>query len=221
MTTFSIGFLLFPNLTQLDFTGPLQVLSRLPDSSIHIVAKTLDPVPSDCGLSLIPTETFDSCPQLDFLCIPGGGGVPDAIRDAATMDFIRTQNEHAQYMTSVCTGAFLLGAAGLLEGRRATTHWGYTGLLSSVGATYEAKRIVRDGRIITAGGVTSGIDFGLEVVAELAGAETAQSIQLGIEYDPKPPFDAGSPDTAPTRVKAMVEPRYETARLDYVDALAS
>jgi cyclohexyl-isocyanide hydratase len=219
MSTFNIGFLIFPNLTQLDFTGPLQVLSRTPNSKTHIVAASLAPVPSDCGLSLVPTETMDSCPPLDFLCIPGGFGVPATMTDERMLDFVRTQDESAQYMTSVCTGAFLLGAAGLLKGRKATTHWAYTSLLPLVGATHVNSRIVRDGRVITAGGVTSGIDFGLQAVAEIAGPEVAQSIQLGIEYDPAPPFNAGSPDTASEEIKALVAPRYAKSLAPYEAAL--
>jgi cyclohexyl-isocyanide hydratase len=122
MNTFNIGFVLFPNLTQLDFTGPLEVLNRLPQSKIHIAAKSLDPVPSDCGLSLLPTTTFKECCQLDLICVPGGGGVVGAIADLETVDFVRKQAAGARYITSVCTGAFVLGVAGLLKGRRATTH---------------------------------------------------------------------------------------------------
>ena len=137
MTTFNIGFVIFPNLTQLDFTGPLEVLHRLPECKIHIVAKSLDPVPSDCGLSLLPTTTFRDCCKLDLICVPGGGGVVSIMTDRETVDFVRKQAAGAQYITSVCTGAFVLGVAGLLEGRRATTHWAYTGLLALVGATFE------------------------------------------------------------------------------------
>lgn len=142
MSLFNVGFVLFPNLTQLDFTGPLQVLARLPDSKIHIVSKTIDPVPSDCGLGLVPTTTFDDCPQLDLICVPGGAGVATALRDTATVGFIRQQGRGAKYVTSVCTGAFLLGAAGLLKGRKATTHWAYTELLPLVGAEHVRQRIV-------------------------------------------------------------------------------
>ena len=194
---FNVGFVIFPQLTQLDFTGPLQVLSRLPQSKMHIIAKSEAPVPSDCGLSLVPTHTFATCPDLDLICVPGGFGVREAMDDEETVDFVRRQGRGAKYVTSVCTGAFVLGAAGLLRGRRATTHWAYTDLLPLVGATHEPARVVKDGNVITAGGVTSGIDFGLTVVAELAGKTTAQSVQLSIEYDPAPPFDAGHPDRAP------------------------
>jgi cyclohexyl-isocyanide hydratase len=128
MTTFNIGFVIFPNLTQLDFTGPLQVLNRLPESKIHIIAKSLDPVPSDCGLSLLPTTTFKDCCQLDLICVAGGAtGVIGAMTDHATVDFVRKQAAGARYITSVCTGAFVLGVAGLLKGRRATTHLGLHG----------------------------------------------------------------------------------------------
>jgi cyclohexyl-isocyanide hydratase len=212
MPDFNIGFVIFPDLTQLDFTGPLQVLARLPQSTTHIVAKSAAPVPSDCGLSLVPTCTFADCPPLDLICVPGGvTGVIGAIGDRETIEFVRLQAKNAKYVTSVCTGAFILGVAGLLEGRRATTHWAYTALLRLVGATYEKARIVRDGNVITAGGVTAGIDFGLSVVAEIAGETTARAIQLGIEYDPAPPFDSGHPDRAPAAVKSSLSDRYEKA----------
>ncbi len=212
MSNFNVGFVVFPHLTQLDFTGPLQVLARLPESASHIIAKSEAPVPSDCGLSLVPTRTFATCPPLDLICIPGGvRGVIGAIGDRETIEFVRLQAATAKYVTSVCTGAFVLGVAGLLKGRRATTHWAYTDLLCLVGATYEKGRVVKDGNLITAGGVTSGIDFGLSVVAEIAGEMTAQEIQLGIEYDPAPPFDSGHPDTAPTAIKSALTSRYAQA----------
>ncbi len=196
-----IGFVIFPDLTQLDFTGPLQVLHRLPNCKTYIVAKTRDPVASDCGLGLVPTTTFADCPPLDLICVPGGFGVSGVIADAATIDFVRRQGARAKYVTSVCTGAFILGVAGLLKGRRATTHWAYTGLLPVVGATYQPARVVRDGNVFTGGGVTAGIDFALTVAAEVAGAEAAQRIQLSIEYDPAPPFTAGHPERAPAPVR--------------------
>jgi cyclohexyl-isocyanide hydratase len=220
MPGFNIGFVIFPNLTQLDFTGPLQVLSRVPDSATHIVAKTRNPVPSDCGLSLVPTRTFQDCPPLDLICVPGGAGVHEAMRDAETVGFVRNMAEGARYVTSVCTGAFVLGAAGLLRGRRATTHWAYTDLLPLVGATHEPARVVWDGPVITAGGVTSGIDFALCIVARLAGEDVARSIQLGIEYDPDPPFDSGHPDRASETVRRLVAPRYAQAREAYRAALS-
>ena len=215
MSQLNIGFVIFPQLTQLDFTGPLQVLARLPGAATHIIAKSEVPVPSDCGLSLVPTSTFGACPDLDVICVPGGFGVVEAIGDQETVGFVRRQAAGARYITSVCTGAFVLGAAGLLKGRRATTHWAYTDLLPMVGATYEKARVVKDGNIVTAGGVTSGIDFGLSMVAEIAGTAVAQSIQLSIEYDPAPPFDAGHPDRAPEAAKSRLTARYETSREAY------
>lgn len=221
MSHFNIGFVIFPDLTQLDFTGPQQVLARLPGSAMHIVARSTDPVPSDSGLGLVPTHTFDNCPRLDLICIPGGSaGVVRAMSDVETIKFVRRQSSAARYVTSVCTGAFILGVAGLLKGRRATTHWAFTELLPLVGATHEKARIVKDGNVITAGGVTSGIDFGLSIVAEIAGETVAQAIQLGIEYDPKPPFDSGHPDRAPDTVQRAVFPRYESARAAFRESLA-
>ena len=213
MSLFNVGFVIFPHLTQLDFTGPQQVLARLPNSAMHIVAKSAAPVPSDSGLGLVPTHTFENCPQLDLICVPGGNaGVVKAIADRETIEFVRQQSGSAKYVTSVCTGAFILGAAGLLQGRRATTHWAFAELLPLVGATHERARVVKDGNVITAGGVTSGIDFGFRVVAEIAGETVAQAVQLGLEYDPEPPFASGHPDRASATVKTMLLPRYETAR---------
>jgi cyclohexyl-isocyanide hydratase len=220
MSLFNVGFVIFPELTQLDFTGPQQVLARLPQSAMHIVAKSAAPVPSDSGLSLVPTHTFENCPRLDLICIPGGStGVVRAMGDRETIEFVQRQSSTAKYVTSVCTGAFILGAAGLLKGRRATTHWAFTELLPLIGATYERGRVVKDGNVITAGGVTSGIDFGLRMVADIAGEAVAQGIQLGLEYDPDPPFASGHPDRAPDAVKAMLFSRYEKARTAFRDGI--
>ena len=216
MSDFNVGFVIFPRITQLDFTGPFEVLSRLgtppsisvpskfPESKTYVVAKTMLPVSSDRGLSFLPTCTFEDCPPLDLICLPGGPGVVEALADVETVDFIRRQGEHAKYATSVCMGAFLLGAAGLLKGRRATTHWAYVDLLPLVGATHEKARVVRDGNVFTAGGVTSGIDFAFHIVAEIAGPDVAQALQLGIEYDPSPPFDVGHPDKASETAIALM-----------------
>jgi cyclohexyl-isocyanide hydratase len=158
-----------------------------------------------------PRARSKTCPALDLICLPGGGGVVDALADVETIDFVRRQGARAAYVTSVCMGLFLLGAAGLLKGRRADTHWAYVDLLPLVGASHEKGRVVRDGNVFTAGGVTSGIDFALRIVAELAGAEVAQAIQLGIEYDPSPPFDAGHPDKATAAATALMVHRNATA----------
>ena len=209
---FNIGFVLFPNVTQLDLTGPLQVLHRLPQARAHVAAKSLEPVASDCGLSLVPTTSFAACEPLDLLCVPGGFGVSGAIADADTIDFVRRQAARAKYVTSVCTGAFVLGVAGLLRGRRATTHWAYTDLLPLVGAVHAQARVVRDGNVFTGAGVTAGIDFALSLAAEVAGSEAAERIQLSLEYDPAPPFTAGNPRLAPASVREGVSERF-AARL--------
>jgi cyclohexyl-isocyanide hydratase len=205
---FQCGFVIFNNITQLDFTGPLQVLHRLPDSQVHIIAATLDPVISDCGLALVPTMTFADCPQLDLICVPGGFGVEAVMADRSAIDFIRAQAAGARYVTSVCTGAFVLGTAGLLKGKKATTHWAYHPMLAQVDAIPTGGRVVRDGNIFTGGGVTAGIDFALTIVAEIAGRHVAQGIQLSIEYDPAPPFDSGTPNKAPGDILARLAGNY-------------
>ena len=188
----NIVFVLFDNVTQLDFTGPVQFLSRLPGAKVHVVSKDGAAVKTDCGFSILPRSGFAQCPQADVLCVPGGHGVRDAIADQVIVDFVRQQAKGADYITSVCTGAFILGAAGLLQGRKATCHWAYTQLLSLFGATHQPARVVRDGNVITAGGVTSGIDFALELIAAISGEDVARTIQLALEYDPAPPFGGGS-----------------------------
>ncbi|MEL7488258.1 MAG: DJ-1/PfpI family protein [Pseudomonadota bacterium] len=206
--TLRIGFVLFPKVTQLDFTGPLQVLSRLPGAETHIAAKTTAPIETDAVLTLNPSCAFEDCPPLDVLCVPGGFGVDDAIRDNALISFVARQAENARYVTSVCTGAFVLGAAGLLRGKRATTHWAYHDDLALVGATPIRERVVRDGNLFTGGGVTAGIDFAFTLAAEIAGEAVAQSIQLGLEYDPRPPFDSGAPDRAAPAIKERMNEFY-------------
>ncbi len=218
-----IGFVLFDDLTQLDFTGPLQVLNRIPGVKIHLVARQAGPIKTDCGPFILADTGFSDCPQLDLVCVPGGWGVDAAMEDTATLDFLRQQAPGSQFITSVCTGAFVLGAAGLLEGRKATTHWRYHPALARFGATPVKARVVRDGNLFTGGGVTAGIDFALTIVRELYGEALAQAVQLGLEYDPAPPVDAGSPDKAPGPVREAVEgsfaPRWE-AFLDVVDRVA-
>ena len=201
---FQIGLLLFPNLTQLDMTGPYEVFIKFPESRVHLVWKTLDPVTAAGGMQLLPSATFADCPQLDLVCVPGGAGMNALINDEETLDFLRRQAPGARYVTSVCTGSLVLGAAGLLRGKRATTHWMSLPMLAAFGCEPVAERVVVDGKVITGGGVTAGIDFALTVAGELLGAEAAERIQLGMEYDPHPPFDAGSPERAgPSVVEAV------------------
>lgn len=213
-------FPIFPNLTQLDFMGPVQFLSRIPGAVVHVAAATLDPVPTDCNVALVPTVRFADCPQADILCVPGGHGVRDALHDGATVPFIARQARSARWVTSVCTGAFLLGAAGLLRGKRATCHWGYTQLLPMVGAMHQPGRVVEDGNVITAGGVTSGIDFALTLIAREAGEEMARMIQLALEYDPAPPFPGGHPDSSgPDLTNALKARVYDEAAAGLEHAL--
>jgi len=207
-----IVFPLFAGITQLDFTAPAQALCRMPGAQLAGAAKSRAAIATDSGFSILPTHDFASCPQADILCIPGGHGVTEALADEATIDFIARQAAGATWVTSVCTGAFLLGRAGLLAGRRATTHWGYAHLLPLVGATYEKARIVEDGHVVTCGGVTSGLDFALTLIARIRGVAVAQAIQLAIEYDPAPPFAGGHPDRAPAAVTDGLKARiYDAA----------
>ncbi|MEO0714472.1 MAG: DJ-1/PfpI family protein [Pseudomonadota bacterium] len=204
----NIGFVLFETLTQLDLTGPLQAMTHVPGAAVHLVGQSDAPVQTDTALTIPPTTTFDACPQLDLICVPGGLGVAAALSNVQLIDFVKSQAEQARYVTSVCTGAFILGAAGLLDGKKATCHWGYTHLLSSYGAVHTPGRVVRDGNVFTGGGVTAGLDFAITIVAEIAGEETAKAIQLAIEYDPAPPFECGHPDVASDEVKARLAPLY-------------
>ncbi|MEO9636293.1 MAG: DJ-1/PfpI family protein [Parasphingorhabdus sp.] len=204
---FHIVFLLFDGITQLDFTGPAQFLARMPGAVVHTVAKSIKPIETDSGFAIVPNCDFEACPQADLLCVPGGFGTKDVIADADTLQFLRDQAAGAQYISSVCTGSLALGAAGLLDGKRATSHWAYTSLLQRFGATFEKARVVKDGNIITAGGVTSGIDFALTVIAEIAGPEFAEAVQLGLEYDPRPPFASGHPDRSNPKLVAMLRER--------------
>ncbi|MBN9560115.1 MAG: DJ-1/PfpI family protein [Alphaproteobacteria bacterium] len=212
--TLHIGFLVFPRVQQLDLTGPYEIFSLLPSATVHLVWKDREIVTSTTGIGFTPTTTFAECPMLDVLCVPGGIGVNPLMQDAETLAFVRRQAERARFVTSVCTGSLVLGAAGLLEGRRATAHWLARDALAGLGAIPTAGRVVRDGNLITAGGVTAGIDFGLTVVAELAGREAAETIQLHLEYAPAPPFDAGTPETAPPPVVAAVRDRLAGSRAE-------
>ena len=202
-----IGMLIFPRLTQLDMTGPYEVLARLPDTTVELVAKTLDPVTTDRGMQIMPTVTYDGCPPLDIVMVPGGPGQQDLMEDEAALAFLRKQAAQAQYVTSVCTGSLVLGAAGLLKGRRATSHWAAVDLLPLLGAIPVREQVVIDGNIVTGAGVTSGIDFALRLAAILDGEAVAREVQLQIEYEPEPPFDSGSPERASPQTLAAVRTR--------------
>ena len=205
-----IGMLIFPRLTQLDMTGPYEVLARLPNTKVHLVAHTMTPVKTDRGMEIVPTITFADCPQLDLVMVPGGPGQQDLMEDEIVLEFLRKQAQGVKYLTSVCTGSLVLGAAGLLKGRRATCHWAAMDHLKPLGAIPVSERVVTDGNVITGAGVASGIDFALAVAAKLEGEEVAKQIQLQIEYDPAPPFNSGSPKTASAEMLALVRGRLAT-----------
>ncbi len=204
MTTIEIGLLVFPRVQQLDLTGPYEVFASWPEARVRLIGKSRESVASSTGLRLTPTTTYADCPQLDVICVPGGAGVNALMRDERTLSFVRAQAKGARFVTSVCTGALVLGAAGLLRGKRATTHWASLDLLAAFGAVPVEARVVRDGALVTGGGVTAGIDFALTLVAELAGRDVAEAIQLNLEYAPEPPFAAGSPETARPEIVARV-----------------
>jgi cyclohexyl-isocyanide hydratase len=199
-----IGMLIFPRLTQLDMTGPYEVLARLPNTTVDLIARTRDPVTTDRGMRILPTVTYADCPPLDVVMVPGGPGQQDLMEDEAALEFLRKQAAGAKYVTSVCTGSLVLGAAGLLKGKRATCHWAAIDHLTLLGAIPVREHVVVDGHIVTGAGVTSGIDFALTLAAILEGEQVAREIQLQIEYDPAPPFNSGSPKTAsPATIEAV------------------
>ena len=204
MLDLKIGLLLFTDLTQLDLTGPYEVFRKTPDAETLLIAATLEPVRAETGMRILPDIAMSACPQLDVLCVPGGTGVNALMEDTETLTFVRRQAPRLRYLTSVCTGALVLGAAGLLKGKRATTHWASHDLLARFGAIPVDDRVVRDGNVLTGGGVTAGIDFALTLIAELRGADVAKAVQLQIEYAPAPPFDAGTPGTAPASIVSRV-----------------
>lgn len=202
-----IAFLIYPQFTALDMVGPHHMLTSLMGAKVHLVAKTRDPVQSDTGLAVVPSMTFDECPShLDIVCVPGGSqGTLAAMQDDAMMLFLKDRGSRAKYVTSVCTGSLLLGAAGLLEGYEATSHWATKALLPIFGATPAEGRVVVDRNRITGGGVTAGIDFGLTMVGHLRDRQYAEGVQLIAEYDPKPPYSAGTPQRAPAEVRMLIE----------------
>jgi cyclohexyl-isocyanide hydratase len=214
-----IGLLVFPRVTQLDLTGPAQVFSSLPDVSVHLIWKRIEPIPSDSVITLTPTITFADCPQLDVVCVPGGYGTDELMLDEDVLAFLRRQEKGAKYVTSVCTGSLVLGAAGLLKGYRAATHWTATDALPFFGASVSRERVCIDRNRITGGGITAGIDFALTLVSMLRGRAAAEMIQLRMEYNPAPPFEAGSPDTAPAEIVAAMKDRVapsQARRLEFV-----
>lgn len=196
MDELDVAFVLFPNVTQLDVTGPAQVLSRLGNASVRIVAGSTDPVMTDAGFSINPTCTYADCPNPHIVCVPGGAGADDAMLDDELIEWLRQVSKEADWVTSVCTGSLVLGAAGLLHGKKATSHWLSRSMLADFGAIPVAERVVVDGKFVTGGGVTAGIDFALSLTAMIRGEEHAKLIQLSLEYDPQPPFRSGSPDNA-------------------------
>ena len=209
MEPVSVAFLLFPNVTQLDLTGPAQVLSRLGNAKLDLVWKSRDPVPTDAGFAIVPTASFAEVEAADILCVPGGIGVAEVMRDEEAMAWLRQVGAGAQWVTSVCTGSLILGAAGLLRGYRAACHWAWRDDLRLFGAEPVAERVVFDRNRVTGGGVTAGIDFAFALMAAIRGEPHARLIQLGLEYDPQPPFDSGSPERAGEALVALYHRRME------------
>jgi transcriptional regulator GlxA family with amidase domain len=214
----TIVFPLYPGVTQLDFTGPHQFLARLPKARIIVASVGGRPISGD-GLTFADLADLQAVERCDVLCVPGGVGCTDAMQDAVYMAAIRRLADGARYVTSVCSGSLILGAAGLLRGKRAACHWAWRDLLAPFGAVPDAGRVVRDGNVLTGGGVTAGIDFVLTLIAELAGDDAAQMIQLGLEYAPAPPFEAGRPELAPPAILAAVQERMAPAMAKRRDAV--
>jgi cyclohexyl-isocyanide hydratase len=219
----SVGMVLFPNLTLLDMAGPYEVLTNLPGAKVYLIAASLEPLRTAKGLAILPDTTFEDAPPFDMLLIPGGPGQMQAMEDQRLLDFVRERGKTARYVTSVCTGSLVLGAAGLLQGYRATTHWAYLDLLKPLGAEPVAERVVIDGNRMTSAGVSAGIDFALMLAATLYGGEVAREIQLMIEYDPAPPFKAGSPKSADAALLQRATARLATVyqqRREQVERIA-
>lgn len=202
---FRIVFILYPRLTQLDFTGPYEVLARMPNAEVILASKDGGELVSEMGLTFAGLRALADVDRADLIMIPGGPGQTEAMQDQTFMAEVKRLGEHAQYVTSVCTGSLILAAAGLLNGKRAGSHWAYRELLAMFGAIPDDARVVRDGNAITGGGVTAGIDIALSIVADLAGEKVAKMIQLAIEYAPAPPFNCGRPETADAETIAAVQ----------------
>ena len=206
--TIDIAFLVYPGLALLDLSGPVEVLHNVPGARLHLVWKNRQAVTADSGASLLPTATFAEVASADVVCIPGGAGQLDLMDDAETIGWVRSVAATARHITSVCTGAFVLGAAGLLAGYRATTHWASLHLLESYGAVPVGERVVVDRDRITGAGVTAGIDLALRLASIVTSQTVAEAIELGIEYDPAPPFNAGHPMNAAPRIVDLVRARF-------------
>ncbi len=204
---FPIVFALFPQITQLDFTGPFEVFSRLPGARCILASVAGGEIQADGGITFTRVVTLSEVSGCSLLCVPGGFGTVAALEDRVFLTEIRRLGAGAQYVTSVCTGSLLLAAAGLLRGRRAACHWAWRELLADFGVAPDPSRIVRDGNVITGGGVTAGIDMALTVMAEIAGVDYAQAVQLSLEYAPEPPFDSGRPERARLEIVAAVRRR--------------
>jgi transcriptional regulator GlxA family with amidase domain len=200
-----IAIPLYDRFTALDAVGPYEVLWRLPGARVRWVGAEARPYATDRGLQLVAEATLDDVPAPDILVVPGGTGTRDALGDERLVDWIRAAHATSTWTTSVCTGALLLGAAGVLDGLRATTHWAYMDDLARYGAEATSQRVVAQGKVVTSAGVSSGIDMALSLAAEIAGADVAQAIQLRIEYDPMPPFDSGSVAKAPERIRELAQ----------------
>ena len=199
----NIGFLVYPDVVQLDVMGAYQVLAFPPNAKVHLIWKTLEPIKSNEGLIITPTQTFDNCPTLDVICVPGGGiGQVKVMQDKLVLDFLQEVSNKAQYITSVCTGLLILAKANLLDSYRATCHWAFREHLSALGVEVVPERVIERDRL-TGAGVTSGINLGLTLIGLLWDANMAKMTQLTIEYDPQPPFDAGVPETAETLVESL------------------
>jgi len=209
---FPVVFAVYPHVTQLDFTGPHEVLARLPGAHCILASSTGGDLEADGGLVFTKVRKLADIERCALLCVPGGFGTIEAMEDQELLGQVRRLAATARYVTSVCTGALVLGAAGLLKGKRATSHWAWRDALTAFGAIPDSARVVRDGNVFTGGGVTAGIDFALTITAEIAGDAFAQSIQLSIEYAPAPPFNSGRPDLAPAHVLANTQQRYERVR---------
>jgi cyclohexyl-isocyanide hydratase len=209
---FPIVFALYPCVTQLDFTGPYEVLGRLPGARPILASVAGHSVEADGGMTFSGVQRLADVDDCALLCVPGGFGTVEAMEDTEFLSQIRRLAKHARYVTSVCTGSLLLGAAGLLQGKRAACHWAWRDLLPAFGAVPDPARVVRDGNVITGGGVTAGIDMALTVVAEIAGADFAEVVQLGIEYAPAPPFDAGRPERARPEIVTAARRRLDANR---------